>query len=659
MSNDYVDKVSAVGTIYDIHVPNGTIDRAMLDTDLQEKTDAVNDLKSAITGMTTATASDEGKALKAKTVSGGKVTEWEFGDTGSQVVIDPMLSHAGEAADAKATGDAVSALNNFGSETTQTDVTSDCTTGKYYLTNGAIGSVVSTDTYNNVNFNCIYFAVSAGDQIILTGTGGQSQRLWCFTDSSYKILSQADEKAVLSNATLTALANGYVFINVKNNFTRSIIKSVSTVISLHDMMDAKLDKNQGATNSGKILGVSNDGTVAPIDNIQIDNTLTHAGEAADAKKTGEEIEQCIVAVYDETSSTYTNTGTSETPVNYKWGFYINESVYSLTFTPDFLTSASGQVTVTRWYYNGTWSNGVVATLLDTKQMTVGQSVTFYNITPHDFIAFEVTSTSKMHYLNSSESANYPNQMGSINGENKYNAVNNAKFAGIFAITNRVEKVASKADNPLIGKKLTLIGDSLTHHNTTALINWPMYLVYWCGCTIQNLGASGEGFSSYAAKISNIASDTDIIGIAASINGSTGTIGTVDDTSTDNTLLGYANSFFNALITAFPNKPIVCYVEARGINANNVKFAPETEKAKTYIDGVKTLCEKYSIPYDLSMFYEGSVLKPWIAANQTLYFTHDDPDGQTYGESDGIHPNSLGHKVIAQRLIGIFEGNIIR
>lgn len=48
MSNGYVDKVSAVGTVYDIHVPNGTIDRAMLDTDLQEKTDAVDDLKSAI-----------------------------------------------------------------------------------------------------------------------------------------------------------------------------------------------------------------------------------------------------------------------------------------------------------------------------------------------------------------------------------------------------------------------------------------------------------------------------------------------------------------------------------------------------------------------------------------------------------------------------------
>lgn len=48
----------------------------------------VGELKSAITSMNTATASDEGKALKAKTVSGGKVTEWEFGEAGG---VDPAV----------------------------------------------------------------------------------------------------------------------------------------------------------------------------------------------------------------------------------------------------------------------------------------------------------------------------------------------------------------------------------------------------------------------------------------------------------------------------------------------------------------------------------------------------------------------------------------
>jgi hypothetical protein len=48
------------------------------DAEKQKVTDATTDLSA----ITTATAEDVGKALKAKTVSNGKVTEWEFGDVG-------------------------------------------------------------------------------------------------------------------------------------------------------------------------------------------------------------------------------------------------------------------------------------------------------------------------------------------------------------------------------------------------------------------------------------------------------------------------------------------------------------------------------------------------------------------------------------------------
>lgn len=43
--------------------------------------DAISALNESLGNMETATAGDVGKALKAKTVTGGKVTEWEFGDT--------------------------------------------------------------------------------------------------------------------------------------------------------------------------------------------------------------------------------------------------------------------------------------------------------------------------------------------------------------------------------------------------------------------------------------------------------------------------------------------------------------------------------------------------------------------------------------------------
>ena len=62
------------------------LDEAAIEAIFDERLDGIEEdvggLKSAITGMTTATAEDEGKALKAKTVSGGKVTAWEFGETG-------------------------------------------------------------------------------------------------------------------------------------------------------------------------------------------------------------------------------------------------------------------------------------------------------------------------------------------------------------------------------------------------------------------------------------------------------------------------------------------------------------------------------------------------------------------------------------------------
>lgn len=54
------------------------------DAEKQKVTDATADLST----MTTATAEDVGKALKAKTVTNGKVTEWEFGEAGGSADED-------------------------------------------------------------------------------------------------------------------------------------------------------------------------------------------------------------------------------------------------------------------------------------------------------------------------------------------------------------------------------------------------------------------------------------------------------------------------------------------------------------------------------------------------------------------------------------------
>lgn len=115
---------------------------------LDTKADAaeVADLKSALNGMSTATAEDVGKALKAKTVSGGKVTEWEFGETG--VAVDPTLSVEGKAADAKATGDAINDLD--GEVFYQQSGISEQVALKEHSTTKAIGDQGIVDRNSNV-----------------------------------------------------------------------------------------------------------------------------------------------------------------------------------------------------------------------------------------------------------------------------------------------------------------------------------------------------------------------------------------------------------------------------------------------------------------------------------------------------------------------------
>lgn len=54
--------------------------------DAKKTGDELNTIKEDFTDINTATSADVGKALKAKTVVNGKVTEWEFGDVGGTAI---------------------------------------------------------------------------------------------------------------------------------------------------------------------------------------------------------------------------------------------------------------------------------------------------------------------------------------------------------------------------------------------------------------------------------------------------------------------------------------------------------------------------------------------------------------------------------------------
>ena len=89
--------------------------------------------------------------------------------------------------------------------------------GKIIVTNGGIGSVVDYTEIVAVGWSCLVFPCSKGDVFKIKGTGGVSSRLWCFVDSSDKIVDVAGSDETTDGEFIykTAPVNGKVIINVE------------------------------------------------------------------------------------------------------------------------------------------------------------------------------------------------------------------------------------------------------------------------------------------------------------------------------------------------------------------------------------------------------------------------------------------------------------
>lgn len=198
---------------------------------------------------------------------------------------------------------------------------------------------------------------------------------------------------------------------------------------------------------------------------------------------------------------------------------------------------------------------------------------------------------------------------------------------------------------LNGKRITIIGDSITEKNIRAKTNWALWIKDWADPTIQNLGASGTGFiaggsNPYSNRISSI-DNPDIIGVACSFN---------DMSNSVADLTTAAESFFDTLITAYPSTPIICYVQSPW---SAYHYGVETSDA--WVNALRDICQTRGIPFYDDM-YKGSALKPWLADNRAVYYINDG-EGST-GEEDWVHPNSEGHKIIARHLYPKFAENLV-
>lgn len=220
-------------------------------------------------------------------------------------------------------------------------------------------------------------------------------------------------------------------------------------------------------------------------------------------------------------------------------------------------------------------------------------------------------------------------------------------------------ILSSVAEKLVGKKWTVLGDSITERNWRTSKNYHKYIEDKYGMTVQNLAKSGRGYDYHFTILEQIDNDTDIITIYGSINDifyftpyGLGTINDVPKLQANTTYYSNVKATIEKIIELYPTKKIAIITPIPSKdNYGKLELGIEGVTLKNIANALKEVAELYSIPcLDL---YNTSNLKPWNKTNNTELFTPDGQGWETYPENerkpDGIHPNSKGHKIIADRV----------
>lgn len=87
--------------------------------------------------------------------------------------------------------------------------------GKYIKSNYEVGTIVDVDgadLVSSTSFTCAIITCEKGDKFIVNGMGGDAPRLWCFTDTEYRILSKSGNNA-RGPVILKSESDGYLIVN--------------------------------------------------------------------------------------------------------------------------------------------------------------------------------------------------------------------------------------------------------------------------------------------------------------------------------------------------------------------------------------------------------------------------------------------------------------
>jgi hypothetical protein len=175
--------------------------------------------------------------------------------------ISNDLMTAGKAADAKATGDALSALEDAVTEETDKlkadlgDLKSatlsvteiEYVSKKYVRTNAATVTMVDGEPQmdSTNNFNCAVLPCVEGDVLTVNGTGGSTARLWAFVDASGNVLTAARNGASADNMIISAPENAaWIILHNSTSVVAKSYKGQTTVSAINDLQNTVSKLNE-------------------------------------------------------------------------------------------------------------------------------------------------------------------------------------------------------------------------------------------------------------------------------------------------------------------------------------------------------------------------------------------------------------------------------
>ena len=218
-----------------------------------------------------------------------------------------------------------------------------------------------------------------------------------------------------------------------------------------------------------------------------------------------------------------------------------------------------------------------------------------------------------------------------------------------------------------GLKWGLIGDSLTdsvNRSRTSKFYFE-YISELTGIEFVNLAKSGSSYgrpqesgNAFFQQASRLPTDVDVVTIFGSFNGwGIDVEGTIDDTE-PTTRYGCINKCINTIHEINPVAQIGIVAPTPWSTDGYNPFVNDSEGnnwGERYINMLQEVCKKRGLLF-LDLYHE-SELRPWDVNYRRIVYDKD--TAGLDGNPSGVHPNEIGHKLIASHFQALLEKLLIQ